>query len=116
MKIHFSLEGPAVACRFKAKRWTALVSRVDCLRCQKTPEFIEVKAAADKVKQEAFDAQEPRIIREPWHQEVVYMVCKACGHNLFRYRGRSCMGHYEDHVCSRCGNVESRLTETGMSF
>lgn len=97
--------------------WTTeRVGNVTCLNCQKRPEYITAENERQIQHKAAFEAQTPRRIREPWHQEVVYMVCKQCGHNLFREGDRTCYGHYAEYYCGQCGGNESRLTETGMSF
>jgi hypothetical protein len=124
-KTHYKLNnGPA--CRSAADhrypnrrfRLTDDVTRVDCGACAKRSEVIEAKATAAILKAEAFNAQEPRKVSEPWRQPYgsVPMVCKSCGNDTFREADRTCYGHYANWVCAACGNTESRLTETGMSF
>lgn len=115
MKRHYVTER-GNACGRQGGWTTERAGDVTCLNCQKRPEYITAENERQTQKKAAFDAQEPRMVREPWHQEVVYMVCRDCGHNLFRNGDRTCYGHFQSYHCARCGNVESRLTETGMSF
>lgn len=100
------------------ERKVAAVSQVTCLVCQATPQFIETKANTDAARQAAFEAQVPRTFSEPWHQPYgkVPLTCKNCAGRLFRQGDRTCYGHYDNFHCASCGHVESRLTETGMSF
>lgn len=115
VKYHLVTEsGPA--CGRAAKVITDRVFQVTCLNCQKTPVFIEAKADLDAQRKAAFMAQEPRQYIEPWHTKTVAMVCKNCSGELFREGDRTCYGHYANYHCAACGHVESRLTETGMSF
>lgn len=90
------------------------VYRVDCLKCQGLSEYRLVKEKADAAKHEAFMAQVPRIMGEPWKDGQI--LCSKCNHDLFRVGDRTCYGHYANFHCANCGHVESRLTETGMSF
>jgi hypothetical protein len=118
MKTHLAImakDGIKSACGRGARMDTNL-NRVDCLNCQAQEVFITEKAKADAARQAAFRAQEPKTVLEPWHTEQKFITCNTCTGIYFRYRGRSYMGHYNDWVCSNCGGVTSRLTETGMSF
>lgn len=121
MKTHFAVKVPfdltmASACGI-GRRLNDSVYAVDCLNCKSKDAFILAKDEADSAKHAAFMAQEPKKVSEPWHQPYgkVPMVCKECGNDTFRHKGRSCHGHYDDHACAKCGHIESRLTETGMS-
>jgi hypothetical protein len=113
MRTHFTIKNQRPICG-RGKRVTDNISRVDCRLCLARPETVEFMAKAAAEKTAAFLAQEPRRYAEPWKPGDI--ICSECGHNLFRYAGRSCMGHYSEHVCAKCGHSESRLTETGMSF
>lgn len=114
MKTHFMTKAGR-ACHLKSVgRNTDNTFAVDCGFCMKKPAFKVAEDAALIAKQEAFDAQEPTAVHEPWGEGM--MSCRSCGHMKFRETDRSCYGHYSNHVCANCGNVESRLTETGMSF
>lgn len=112
-KYHFYLE-KGNACGRAGRVITDRVNYVTCLNCKATPEFKEAKADLDAQREAAFQAQEPRQVGEPWQNGLI--VCRVDGTDLFRYRGRSCYGHYDDWVCAECGTVASRLTETGMCF
>lgn len=114
VKYHFGA-GSASACN-RGKVITENVYRVTCLLCQNTPLFERAKTTADLARKAAFDAQEPRQMREPWHTEHKAMVCRECGNDTFREGDRTCYGHYANFYCAECGQCESRLTETGMSF
>jgi hypothetical protein len=100
----------------RGKRLTTDVYQVDCEACKRTVPFQVAKEAADAAKQAAFLEQTPRHFREPWYQEDKLIACRFCGGILFRQADRTCYGHYANYVCANCGNTESRLTETGMSF
>lgn len=102
----------------RGRRLAETPSRVTCDLCKAKPAFIEAKARVDAARQAAFEAQVPRTFSEPWHQPYgsVPMVCKGCGGDQFRHGDRTCMGHYDNFHCAACGHIESRLTETGMSF
>ena len=117
MKTHFAVpvafSTEVVASCGRGKRLDSNVYRVDCELCKNRDAYILAKEEADRKKHDAFIAQTPRQFGEPWKDGII--VCQN-GHDLFRYRGRSCYGHYDDFVCSECGDVQSRLTETGMSF
>ena len=97
----------------RGKNTTTDVYRVTCLSCQGTEAYAAAKEVADAEREARFLAQTPRQVREPWREGII--TCRECGGDLFRYKGRTCYGHYEDYQCV-CGHVESRLTETGMSF
>lgn len=114
MKSHFGT-ATGTACN-RGKVTTENVRQVTCRLCQATPLFQRAKVTNDLARKAAFDAQEPRQLREPWHRETKPMVCSTCGNDTFREGDRTCMGHYASFHCASCGNVESRLTETGMSF
>lgn len=90
------------------------VNRVTCRTCGSREAFIDAKAKAEAEKMEAFLAQEPRAVKEPWRDGNI--ECTQCGWDLFRMTDRTCYGHYDNWVCAACGYTESRLTETGMSF
>ena len=97
----------------RGKRLSSNTRYVDCGLCQNKSEFIKARDEAAAQREAEFQAQTPRAFGEPWRDGNI--TCK-CGSQLFRYRGRSCHGHYDDFVCSMCGETTSRLTETGMSF
>jgi hypothetical protein len=116
-KRHF-VNGVITACNrdVVAGTWTARgVSDTTCLNCKGSRLWLEASAKDAAERAAAFEAQVPRSFNEPWKSGVP-MVCKGCGGFLFRDAGRSCHGHYQDFTCSDCGHIESRLTETGMSF
>jgi hypothetical protein len=117
MKVHFSTPTGA-ACGRVVRRISAKVRDVDCKVCMLSDAYAEAKQLDDADREAAFWAQEPRKVSEPWHQPYgsVPMVCKGCGNDTFREADRSCYGHYANWVCAACGDTESRLTETGMSF
>lgn len=115
MRTHFGSKGGTALCG-RGKRVSENVRRVDCLLCQAIPLFARAKTTDALARKEAFDAQVPRQLSEPWHQGNVPMVCRVDGGTLFRMGERTCMGHYQNYVCASCGHAESRLTETGMSF
>lgn len=102
------------ACGRAAKFTSEHVNRVTCLNCKNQPEYINAAAEATARETEAFLAQEPRVFTEPWKPGTI--TCSTCLGTLFREGNRTCYGHYANYVCANCGGVESRLTETGMSF
>lgn len=119
MKTHFYVRDNQPVCGRCVTNGTRIspqVHRVTCLNCKNSPEFSTAKAENDAARQAAFMAQEPRKYIEPWHTKTVAMVCKNCSGELFREGDRTCYGHYANYHCAACGHVESRLTETGMSF
>lgn len=122
MRIHYAYKPPfdttARSLCGAGTRRTENVWNVDCLNCQKSDVFILAMDEAKREKHERFLAQTPREFAEPWHQPYGErkIECKSCGGNTFRQGDRTCYGHYDNFHCSNCGNVESRLTETGMSF
>lgn len=87
---------------------------VDCGSCILRNSFQEAHQKAVLKKERQFMEQIPRQIREPWREGNI--ECRSCGSNFFRVGDRTCYGHYDNFHCSNCGHVESRLTETGMSF
>lgn len=111
LKTHLATGPVTTACGI-GRRTSTTPSRVDCRNCQNTPAFGQAKNTADAAIKAAFDAQEPRQFKPQFGREL---VCE-CGSDLFRYKGRSCYGHYDDYVCAACGKETSRITETGMSF
>lgn len=116
MKTHLAITSPtgvASACGRGARMDTS-ASRTTCLNCQRQPEYIEAKANADAKAEAAFWAQTPGPARGQFDTENI--VCRECDGDMFRPKGRSCYGHYEDYKCANCGHVTSRITETGMSF
>jgi hypothetical protein len=113
-KIHFNVNGRSACGRGEWLSQPLAPSTVTCLVCANQPEFIEAVAAEKVRRMEAFNAQEPRPVKEPW--TAGHMICRECLGTLFREADRSCYGHYSNHVCANCGHTESRLTETGMSF
>lgn len=113
MKTHYEHGPHGNACGRASSNSTTEPHRVTCLVCQKSDQFLAAKSVADAAKHEAFMAQTPRQFREPWKSGNI--VCE-CGSDLFRMGNRTCYGHYQNYHCSACGHIESRLTETGMSF
>lgn len=114
-KVHFQAEGArGTSCGREAWRTSTVPGAVTCRNCQKTPEFVIAKAQADAKAEEAFWEQAPRTIKEPFSARN--LICPACGDEFFRYKGRSCYGHYDVYVCANCNREVERLTETGMSF
>lgn len=113
-KRHYSVGPHGNACGRASALNTTNVYNVTCLLCQANDQFLAGKRIADDAKDEAFKAQAPRTYAEPWTKGNI--TCRECGSDQFRYQGRSCYGHYDDHVCANCGHTESRLTETGMCF
>lgn len=111
-KTHLATNG--VSACLRGTRTTTNVRQVDCRICQGTQVFMDLKAFDDAQREAAFEAQTPRKVAEPWKEGG--MVCSGCGWTFFREADRSCYGHYANYVCAQCGHVESRLTETGMSF
>lgn len=97
----------------RGKAVTDNVYAVTCLICKSSESYVKAKEAADKAKHEAFLAQVPRVMGEPWKEGNI--VCRSCGNETFRIGDRTCYGHYANFHCAACGNIESRLTETGMS-
>lgn len=115
MRTHFAIDtttGLIPACG-RGKRIDLNVYRVDCGLCKQKAMYIDAHAAAEVEKEAAFLRQVPRTFGEPWREGLI--TCQN-GHTLFRYAGRSCHGHYDEYVCSECGDGQSRLTERGMSF
>jgi hypothetical protein len=100
------------ACRLSKGRTTDNPFQVTCSLCKGTTRWFEALANAQAAKKAAFEAQVPTQHSDFMGRPI---MC-SCGNDTFRYQGRSCMGHYEDYVCSNCGAINSRLTETGMSF
>lgn len=115
-KTHYEHGPHGNACGRASSKSTPNVNRVDCLACKKSDQFIAAKEEWDKRRHEAFMATEPRTFGEPWGKYGEVIVCKSCGGNTFRMGDRTCYGHYDNFHCSNCDNIESRLTETGMSF
>jgi hypothetical protein len=89
---------------------------VTCLVCISRNAFKAAHHKAVEAKHAAFLAIPPREMFEPWHEGNVPMVCSNDGGVLFRIGDRTCYGHYQNFHCASCGHVESRLTETGMSY
>jgi hypothetical protein len=114
MKTHFEHGPHGNACGRAGRRSTTNVYAVTCLNCQKSDQFLAARRLADDVRHQNFLAQTPRAFREPWKDGNI--TCRACGGGDFRMGDRTCYGHYENYHCATCGHVESRLTETGMSF
>jgi len=116
--MHYAHGPHGNACGRASSRSTTNVYRVDCLNCKGSDQFLAALAKCEAVKQEKFEAQVPQTFFEPWHMPYnsILIVCKSCGGNTFRQGDRTCHGHYDNWHCSNCGGVESRLTETGMSF
>lgn len=114
MKTHYEHGPHGTACGRASSKTTTNVYRVDCGVCQKRDPFVAAKKVADDARHEAFMAQEPRRITEPWKEG--HIICRNCDGDLFRIGDRTCYGHYNNFHCANCGNIESRLTETGMSF
>ena len=118
-KTHFAVPAtgggtdPSCGRGFNSRRSDS-VSRVDCIACRRTPEFQSAEAEDSRAREAAFMAQEPRTFGEPWREGII--VCRECQGDTFRRGDRTCYGHYENFHCASCGHVESRLTETGMSF
>lgn len=117
-KTHFSIDPAnslAVACGRSVNDHgqTPFTARVTCGTCKSRDAFKEQEVKDKAAKHERFMAQEPREYREPWRDGL---ITDSQGHTLFRMGDRTCYGHYENFHCSECGEVVSRLTETGMSF
>lgn len=113
MKTHFqTVNETYAACGRPAKRMRTNVREVDCLNCKKESVYVAAKAAADLASEAIFWAQTPRKYSPQFGSGL---ICE-CGSDLFRYKGRSCYGHYDDYKCAGCGKDTSRLTETGMCF
>jgi predicted RNA-binding Zn-ribbon protein involved in translation (DUF1610 family) len=115
LKTHFAVSPVSTACG-RGKRTSSNVQRVDCSNCQRQPAFRTAQAEQEAARVQAFMAQAPRRFIEPWQSASVTMTCKSCGGQEFREGDRTCYGHYANYHCANCGGVESRLTETGMSF
>lgn len=113
-KTHYQHGPHGNACGRASNSHTTNVYRVTCLSCQKSDQFLAAREIADSARHQAFMAQEPRVISEPWKYGNV--VCRECNGDKFRIGDRTCYGHYENFHCANCGHVESRLTETGMAF
>ena len=88
---------------------------VTCGLCQVKGDYIKAKEEADAVRKALFESQVPRTFMEPWNGKG-NITCRDCGEDKFRHGDRTCYGHYDNFHCANCGHVESRLTETGMSF
>lgn len=114
MKVHLNVEGASLCGRGSSLHKSPRA--VTCNLCRNSERFAKVKEADDKRRHEAFMSQVPRQIREPWLTMPVNITCRECQGNLFREGDRTCYGHYANFHCANCGHVESRLTETGMSF
>lgn len=117
-KTHFSIDPAnslAVACgrTVNDHGQTPFTARVTCGTCKSRKAFKEQEVKDKAAAHERFMAQEPREFGERWRDGLI--TCQN-GHTLFRYAGRSCYGHYDEYVCAECGDGQSRLTETGMSF
>lgn len=122
MRTHFAVRPPydmtkQAACGQKGKyvRLDDNAFRTDCLKCQDTDAHILALDEAKSERHKAFMAQPGKTVMEPW-QPGKFMLCKSCGNGMFRHGERTCHGHYDNWHCVNCGNVESRLTETGMCF
>lgn len=109
----------------RGERMDLSVHYVNCLNCKSKPVFIKAMELHEAAKKAAFQEQTPRMVREPWHEGITYIICRGksvtgvgevCGNDHFREADRTCYGHYANYVCDACGHTESRLTETGMSF
>lgn len=100
-------------------RGTQVTSKVTCLNCKESEAFALHDARQRLAAEQAFEAQEPREYREPWREGVItcdrLVFGEPCKSTQFRYKGRSCYGHYDDYQCAKCRGETSRLTETGMS-
>jgi hypothetical protein len=114
MRTHFALIATGHSVCGRGFRVTDRTPEVDCQLCLNSEQFEQANAAYLHAKDKAFWEQTPKPMREPWREGL--MTCSKCSHQLFRDRDRSCYGHYSNHQCANCGHVESRLTETGMSF
>ena len=113
-KTHFTINDRTVCGTINPLRRTTIPQRTTCLKCTRQPEYLEAKGKEDEERKAAFMAQEPRTYKEPWKSGTI--ECSECGNTEFRIGDRTCYGHYENFHCANCGHVESRLTETGMSF
>lgn len=113
-KTHYSVGPHGNACGRASARTTTNVYAVTCLLCQGNSQFVAGKKIADDARKAALAAQVPHGVREPWREGDI--ACRQCGGELFRNLDRTCYGHYDNWACAACGHVESRLTETGMSF
>lgn len=115
LKTHYEHGPHGTACGRASTHTTTNVYRVTCLSCKSRDQFLVSLKIADDARKAAFEAQVPRQFDEPWHRDQK-IICKSCGGDTFRHGGRTCYGHYDNWHCANCDNVESRLTETGMSF
>ena len=118
MKTHFAVK-VAFSTEFasscgRGKRMDTNVYDVTCGLCKQRSAFILAKDEADSARHKRFMESIPTRVREPWREGNI--ECRGCGSDLFRHGDRTCYGHYDNFVCANCGNVESRLTEIGMSF
>ena len=124
MKKHYAPTGePKGVCgrSFGVHGGTSNTFDVTCGSCILRNQFQEDHQKAVIAKEAAFMATTPRQFAEPWNDGII--VCRGkveggypCDSTLFRQADRTCYGHYDNFKCSECGHVESRLTETGMSF
>lgn len=117
LKTHYLANG-RIACNRVARSTGAAravdnVFAVNCGLCRNNQDFKDAVEVALAAKQAAFEAQTPK---PATHLLGHALICLMCDGTLFRYQGRSCMGHYDDYVCANCGTVNSTLTETGMCF
>jgi hypothetical protein len=106
-------------------RASDVAANVTCGLCRKSPAYLKAKAEADAREQAEFEAQTPHTVSPSFARlnSDGVLECRnllgpesTCSSVLFRYQGRSCMGHYDDYVCAACGHTTSTLTETGMCF
>ena len=116
MKTHYEHGPHGTACGRASSKTTTNTLSVDCQSCIIRNSFQEAHQRAVLAKERAFLAQTPIRINEPWGEGKAIVVCSQCKGDLFRIGDRTCYGHYDNYHCAKCGNVESRLTETGMSF
>lgn len=112
LKTHYRHNGES-ECGTQSSHLTNHAHEVSCGRCKRKPGFQYAMMAFESAKAQAFTAQVPRRISEPWRDGNI--VCE-CGNDTFRIGDRSCYGHYDNYHCAECGEIQSRLTETGMSF
>lgn len=121
MRTHFAVEadtplGARSECG-RGKRLTENVFRVDCLVCQTKPAFGAAFIAAEKAREDAFWAQEPRTVVPQFGRvnDDGVMECPWCGGILWRERPRDLWSYH--YVCANdeCGKSVHPLTETGMS-
>lgn len=112
MKTHFKLStGPACG---RGKRSTDHAHEVTCGLCMRDEHYRKAMIDLNAKKAQQFAEQIPTRVKEPWREGSI--ECGNCGSDLFRIGDRTCYGHYENYHCAKCGNIESRLTEIGMSF